>query len=279
MKNIHRALIAAAGVLAVGVPVAAWAAGEYKKPEEYTWSFEGPFGTFDQAQLQRGWVVYAQVCAACHSLEHLDFRHLGMDGGPFDQVQLPGEDYYTDFSADPNQNPVIRAIAAEYMIQDGPDEFGDMFERPGRPSDSIPSPWENEQQGRSANGGAYPPDLSVITKARYGGPEYIRSLLLGYDYEVPEDLEVRPGNYYNPYMSGQVIAMPPVLFEDGVVYEDGTAATVDQMAADVTAFLTWAGEPHMDARKSLGFIVMAYLLFLSILLYAAYKVLWSRVKH
>jgi ubiquinol-cytochrome c reductase cytochrome c1 subunit len=279
MKTIHRILITATAAVAVGFPVAAWAAAKYKTPEEYTWSFEGPFGTYDRAQLQRGFTVYQQVCAACHGLEHLDFRHLGMAGGPFDQVQLPGEDYPTDFSSNPNENPVIRAIAAEYIVEDGPNEFGDMFERAGRPSDSFPYPFENEQQGRAANGGAYPPDLSVMVKARKGGPEYVRSLLLGYDYEIPADVEVRPGNYFNPYMSGQVIAMPPVLFEDGVFYEDGTPATVEQQAADITAFLAWAAEPHMEARKRMGLAVMIYLLLLCGLLYAAYRTLWSKVKH
>lgn len=279
MKNIHRALIAAAGALAIGVPVAAWAAGEYKKPEEYTWSFEGPFGTYDRGQLQRGFEVYRNVCAACHSMEHLDFRHLGMPGGPFDETGMDVAGYEGLYNVDPNQNEVIRAIARQYFVMDGPNEFGDMFEREARPSDGFPSPWENEQQGRAANGGAYPPDLSVITKARKGGPEYIRSLLLGYEYDQPEDLELRPGNYYNPYMSGQVIAMPPVLFEDGVVFEDGTAATVENQAADVAAFLAWAGEPHMEARKQMGLYVMLYLLLLCGLLYAAYKVLWARVKH
>ena len=279
MKPMHRLLIGALGAVAVAIPAVAWAAGEYKKPEPYEWSFEGPFGTYDRAQLQRGFQVYQMVCSTCHGLEHLSFRHMGMPGGPFDMVQLPGEDYPTDFSDDPNENPVIRAIAAEYVVEDGPDEFGDMFERPGRPSDRFPYPFENEQQGRAANGGAYPPDLSIIVKARKGGPEYIRSLLLGYDYEVPEDYDVRPGTYYNPYFSGGILAMPPVLFEDGVEYADGTPATVEQQAADITAFLAWAAEPHMEVRKRMGLAVMLYLLLLCGLLYAAYRTLWSRVKH
>ncbi len=279
MKPMHRLLIAAAAAVAVVGPTVAWAAGYYKTPEEYTWSFEGPFGTYDRAQLQRGFHVYQMVCSTCHGLEHLSFRHMGMAGGPFDEVQLPGEDYPTDFSSDPNENPVIRAIAAEYIIEDGPNEFGDMFERAGRPSDGFPYPFENEQQGRAANGGAYPPDLSVIVKARKGGPEYIRSLLLGYDYEVPEDYDVRPGTYYNPYFPGGILAMPPILFEDGVEYADGTPATVEQQAADITAFLAWAAEPHMEARKRMGLAVMLYLLFLCGLLYAAYRTLWARVKH
>ncbi len=278
MKTLHRVLIAAAGVAVIG-SVAAWAAGGGKKPAEYEFSFEGPFGTFDRAQLQRGFTVYENVCAACHSLEHLDFRHLGMEGGPFDEQGMRVANMEELYSPDPNQNEVIRQIASRSMVEDGPDEYGDMFMREGRPSDDFQSPWENEAQGRAANGGAYPPDLSVITKARYGGPEYIRSLLMGYDYEAPEDLDIRPGNYYNPYMSGEVIAMPPVLYPDGVVYEDDTEATVEQMATDVAAFLHWASEPHLEARKRMGIAVMLYLLLLCGLLYAAYRTLWRNVKH
>lgn len=280
MKNTHRFLIAAVGAIALAIPAAAWAAGKYKKPEEYTWSFEGPFGKYDQAQLQRGFQVYQMVCSSCHGLEHLSYRHLGMPGGPFDEVMLPGDEYPTDFSDNPNENPVIRAIAADaFPIEDGPNEFGDMFERPRRPSDPFAYPFPNEAAGRAANGGAYPPDLSVMVKARKGGPEYIRSLLLGYDYEVPEEYDVRPGTYYNPYFPGGILAMPPILFDDGVEYADGTPATMDQQAADVTAFLAWAAEPHMEARKSMGLAVMLYLLFLCGLLYAAYRVLWARIKH
>ncbi|XBQ15095.1 MAG: cytochrome c1 [Oceanicaulis sp.] len=268
MKNIHRLLLAVAGAAAIAAPVA-WAAGEYKKPREHTWEFEGPFGTFDRASMQRGFQIYQQVCSACHGLAQLDFRHLGSEGGPFYMEEYPN----------PNDNPMVRAIAAEYMVEDGPDEWGDMFERPGRPSDDFPYPYENVQQGRAANGGAYPPDLSVITKARKGGPEYIYSLLLGYDYEVPADVEVRPGNYYNPYFPGGLLAMPPQLYPDLVVFEDGTEATPEQMAHDVVQFLTWAAEPHMEARKRMGLMVMIYLLILAGLLYASYRQVWSRVKH
>jgi len=268
MKSIHRLLAAAAGVLALAAP-GALAAEKQKHPEEYDFSFEGPFGTFDQAQLQRGFHIYEQVCAACHGMRQLDFRHLGSEGGPFFMEDYPN----------PNDNPVVRAIAANYTVEDGPDEYGDMFERPGRPADDIPRPYANEQMARAANGGAYPPDLSVITKARHGGPEYIRSLLLGYDEEVPADLDLRPGQYYNPYMAGAVIAMPPQLYPDLVEYEDGTEATPEQMASDISAFLTWAGEPHMEARKRMGLMVMIYLLILCGLLYAAYRQVWSTVKH
>ena len=276
MTPIHRLLAAfAVGAVALSATAAHAAEGQ-KPPEDYEFSFEGPFGTYDPAAMQRGLTVYNQVCASCHAMEHLAFRHLGAEGGPFHTVRIDGEDVTFD---NPNDNPIVRAIAAEAFIQDGPDEYGDMFERAGRPSDRFPSPYANEQQARAANGGAYPPDLSVIVKARYGGAEYIRSLLLGYDYEPPEDLDIRPGNYYNPYMYGGVIAMPPQLYPDLVVYEDGTEATPEQMAADVAVFLAWASEPHMEARKRMGMMVMIYLLFLAGLLYLAYRQVWSKVEH
>ena len=167
----------------------------------------------------------------------------------------------------------------EYIVEDGPDEYGDMFERPGRPADRFPNPFANPQQAAAANGGAIPPDFSVIVKARHGGPEYIRSLMLGYDYEVPEDVRIGPGQYYNPYMTGGVIAMPPQLQDGLVEYADGTEATKEQMATDVAAFLTWASEPHMEVRKKMGLMVMIYLLVLAGLLYAAYRQVWSNVKH
>lgn len=267
MTLIPRLLAAAAAALALAAP--ALAAGEYKKPEPHTWQFEGPFGTFDRAALQRGFYVYTQVCASCHSVDYLDFRNLGQEGGPFYNAEFPN----------PNDNPVVRSIAAEYMVTDGPDDFGEMFERPGRPADSFPQPYPNQQAARAANGGAYPVDLSVITKARKGGAEYIRSLLLGYEYEPPADLDIRPGLYYNPYFSGGLIAMPPQLVEGIVEYPDGTAATPEQMAHDVTAFLSWLAEPHMEERKRMGLMVMIYLGFLTVLLWFAYKAVWKNVKH
>ena len=266
MTIFMRIIAAVAGVAALASP--ALAAGKYKTPEEHTWRFEGPFGIFDRASLQRGFQVYNQVCSACHGLKYLDIRHLGQEGGPFYMEEFPN----------PNDNPIVRAIAAEYIVEDGPDEFGDMFTRPGRPSDSFPYPYENIQAGRAANNGAYPPDLSVIVKARKGATEYIRSLMLGYDYEPPADLNLRPGQYYNPYMSGEVIAMPPQLQDGLLTYEDGTEATKEQMAHDIAAFLTWTAEPHMEARKRMGLMVMLYLLILAGLLYAAYRQVWSNAK-
>lgn len=275
MKLSYRILAVAAASLAIATPVALGAA-KGKKPEDHEFSFEGPFGTYDRQQIQRGFQVYNNICSSCHGMEHLDYRHLGMEGGPFDEVRINGELRTWD---NPNDNEIVIQIAAEKIVMDGPDEYGEMFERPGRPTDSFVSPYANEAQGRAFNGGALPPDLSVITKARYGGAEYVRSLMLGYDYEVPDYVDLRPGQYYNPYMSGDVIAMPPQLYEGLVEYEDGTEATPEQMATDVAAFLAWAAEPHMEARKSLGLMVMIYLLILAGLLYASYRQIWSKVEH
>lgn len=268
MKTIHRLLIAAAGALVMAVPVAE----AQRSPEPHDFSFDGPFGTYDRAAVQRGFQVYMEVCAACHGMEHLRFRHLGDTGGPFEYVQ--GERY-----DNPNDNPVVRAIAAEYFILGDPDEYGDRNERARVPADPLPYPYDNVQQGRAANNGAYPPDLSVITKARYNGAEYVRSLMLGYGEEPPEHLDIRPGNYYNPYMYGEVIAMPPQLLEGIVTYEDGTEATPEQMAEDVAHFFAWASDPHMEARKSLGMMVMIYLVILCGLLFATYRQVWSKIDH
>jgi ubiquinol-cytochrome c reductase cytochrome c1 subunit len=267
MKLFHRLLIACVGAVAIASP--SLAAGEYKKPEDHTWQFEGPFGTFDRAAMQRGFQVYQEVCAACHGMRQLAFRHLGDPGAPFEMDGVG-----------PNDNPIVRAIAAQYIISDL-DDIGEAIERPGRPTDRFPDPFANPQQAAASNGGAVPPDLSVIIKARKQGPEYVRSLMLGYDYEQdPEHpVELRPGQYFNPYMSGQIIAMPPQLQDGLIEYADGTEATKEQMAHDLVSFLTWASEQHMEARKRMGLMVMIYLLILSGLLYAAYRQVWANVKH
>ncbi|MCC5996944.1 MAG: cytochrome c1 [Oceanicaulis sp.] len=274
MKTVSRLLAAAAAVMLVAAP-AALGAGKYRSPEQHAWSFDGPFGEFDRQAVQRGFQVYQEVCAACHGIKHLSIRHLGQPGGPFEEVEINGQLMRYD---NPNDNPVVAAIAAQYTVADI-DDIGEPIERPGRPADRFPYPYANEAQGRAANGGAYPPDLSVIVKARHYGANYIRSLLLGYDEEAPEDVDVRPGNYYNPYMPGMLIAMPPQLQEGMIEYADGTEATVEQMANDVTHFLAWAADPHMEARKSMGMMVMIYLFGLAILLYLSYRQVWSRVKH
>ena len=247
----------------------AFAAGDAKPPKKHTWSFEGPFGVFDRKSMQRGFQVYQEVCSGCHGMRQLAFRHMAAEGGPF---------YLEDYPS-PNDNPVIRAISAQYVVEDGPDNYGDMFERSGRPADQFPEPYANAKQAAFVNNGAVPPDLSVITKARHHGPEYVYSLLTGYSDDVPYDVDLRQGQYYNPYMAGKIIAMAPPLMEGLVTYEDGTEATVAQMAEDVVAFLAWAAEPHMEARKRMGFMVMISLFILASLVYAAYRQVWSNVEH
>ena len=170
-------------------------------------------------------------------------------------------------------------IAAEAEVRDGPDDEGEMFDRPGRPSDRFVSPFPNQQAARAANGGALPPDLSLITKARKDGANYVFALMTGYKEEAPDGMELRDGMNYNSAFTGGQIAMAPPLSEDAVEYSDGTKPTVENMSRDVVTFLEWAAEPHMEARKTMGFKVLLYLIILAGLLYATTKKMWSRVKH
>ena len=251
-------LIAAGGGLVPAADPAA--AAEDAVPPSMEWSFSGPFGTFDRAQLQRGYQVYREVCAACHSMQLLSFRNLAEAGGP-------------EFSAEE-----VKVLAAEFEVEDGPDDEGEMFTRPGIPSDRFPSPFPNEQAARVANNGALPPDLSVIAKARKRGPDYIYGLLTGY-VDEPAGVQMREGMNYNQYFPSHQIAMPQPLFEEAVEYTDGTPRTVEQYAKDVTAFFMWAAEPKLEARHRMGFNVMIYLIILSGLLYAAKRRLFAEVAH
>ncbi len=222
-------------------------------PPRQAWSFSGPTGTFDRAQLQRGFQVYKEVCSACHSLNLLSYRNLEDLGFSKEEV---------------------KAIAKEHLVRDGPNQDGEMFERPGRPSDHFHAPFANEQAARAANNGAYPPDLSVITKARVYGPDYIHAILTGYHDQPPGEV-VSEGMHYNLYFDGHQIAMAPPLVTDQVTYADGTMASVDQMAKDATAFLAWAAEPEMETRKRTGIMVMIYLAFLTLFLYLTMKRIWA----
>jgi ubiquinol-cytochrome c reductase cytochrome c1 subunit len=250
------ALAALLGLISAGD--AARAAGEILEPMEVDWSFEGPFGTFDPGQLQRGFAVYKEVCASCHSMSLLAIRNLAEEGGP---------------GFTPEQ---VKVIASEYTVVDGPDDTGEMFERPGVPADRFPAPFPNEAAARAAMGGSYPPDLSVLAKAREGGADYIYSILVGY-HEPPPDFELAPGQYYNPYFPGAQIAMPPPLGDGGIGYPDGAPETVEQYAADVSAFLMWAAEPKLMQRKSTGFVVITFLVILTILLWLTKRKIWGRL--
>ncbi len=222
------------------------------------WSFKGMTGRFDRSSLQRGYQVYNEVCASCHSMNLLSYRNLGEKGGP-------------EFSIDQ-----VKAIAASFEVTDGPDSQGEMFTRPGSPSDKFVSPYPNVQASTAANGGAYPPDMSVLVKARKGGADYIYSVLMGYE-EAPQDFELEDGVYYNRYMGGNKIKMAKPLLEGSVTYIDGTEATESQMAMDVTTFLAWASEPHLEARHQTGFKVIMYLIILTILVYLSMRRLWLRI--
>ena len=213
---------------------------EKKKLLNPGWSFKGYFGKFDRASLQRGYQVYTEVCAACHSMKYLNYRNLAESGGPeFTVAQA-------------------KIIASQFEVEDGPNSDGDMFTRPARLSDKFVSPYPNDEAAKAANGGAYPPDMSVLVKARKGGANYIYSLLLGYE-DPPPSVSLDDGVYYNVYMSGNKIKMANPLSENIVEYIDGTASTEEQMAKDVVTFLAWAAEPHLEARHKMGFKAILYL--------------------
>ena len=223
------------------------------------WSFKGIFGTFDRASLQRGYQVYQEVCSGCHSVKHLSYRNLSEKGGP-------------EFSVEE-----AKAIAAQFEVEDGPNSDGEMFTRPGRLSDKFAKPYPNIQAATAANGGAYPPDMSVLVKARKGGAAYIYSLLQGYE-EPPEGFQLDDGVYYNKFMSGNQIKMPNILSDDLVEYADGTKATVEQMSKDISSFLAWVSEPSLEARHKIGFRVILYLVVLAGLVYLSMNRLWSRIE-
>ncbi|WP_291194379.1 cytochrome c1 [Hyphomonas sp.] len=320
MKTFRILAVSLAGLAFAGL---AHAAGGAKHPHapEGGWPFEGVTGQYDKASVQRGYQVYKQVCASCHSMKLLSYRNLGEEGGPFYDPAYPN----------PNDNPFVKALAAENeIVSPVPNDVGEFDLRPATPADRFRSPFPNDAAARAANGGALPPDLSVITKARVGGASYIYSLLTGYpDFALYEDRiteengetvyttvidmakfeklgEYMPhhgpayliqptGQYYNPYMAGDTkpnylgdprhappggfLAMGPQLTDGRVEYTDGTEATIDQMAIDVSQFLTWAGDPKLQARKEVGLATMVYLGILTILLWFSYKRIWRKVEH
>ena len=257
------ALAFAIAALVGAAPSTALAAAEGAHPEAQEWSFEGPLGHYDRAALQRGFHVYRDVCAACHGLTRVAFRNLGDPGGPgFSELE-------------------VRALAASYMVPAEPDERGRTTDAEGRPlmreatpADYFPPPFPNDNAARAANNGALPPDLSLVVKARDGGADYIYALLTGYGHEPPAGLNVNPGQYYNPYFPGGLLAMPQPLFANQVTYADGTPATVEQMARDVTHFLAWTAEPKMEERKQMGLAVMLFLIAFSTLSFFTYRKIW-----
>jgi ubiquinol-cytochrome c reductase cytochrome c1 subunit len=246
------------------------------KPEQMDWSFAGPFGKYDKGQLQRGLKVYTEVCAACHSMNLVAFRTLEDLG--YSEAQ-------------------VKAFAANYEVTDGPNADGEMFTRTAVASDHFPSPFPNKEAAAAANGGAAPPDFSLIAKARgvtrgfptfvfdiftqyqQGGPDYIHALLTGYQ-DPPEGVEVAEGTYFNPYfIAGQSLAMAPPLSDGQVTYDDGAPETLEQYSLDVSAFLMWAAEPHLEDRKRMGFMVMVFLAIFTALIYLTKKSVYANKEH
>ncbi|ANH04853.1 MULTISPECIES: cytochrome c1 [Shinella] len=247
------------------------------KPKEQDWSFAGPFGKYDKGQLQRGLKVYTEVCSACHSMSLVSFRTL--EGLGYSEAQ-------------------VKAFAANYEVEDGPNSDGEMFTRKAVPSDYFPSPYANHEAAAASNNGAAPPDFSLIAKARgitrgfpqfvfdiftqyqEGGPDYIYSLLTGYDEEPPAHVEVAEGTHYNPYFANAAaLAMAKPISDDQVTYDDGSPQTVDQYAHDVSAFLMWAAEPHLEDRKRTGFMVMVFLVIFTGLIYLTKKSVYANKEH
>ena len=226
-----------------------------EKMPKHDWSFKGVTGTFDRAAIQRGYKVYREVCAGCHSMSLLYYRGL-IDIG-FSEAQ-------------------VKVIASEYTVLDGPNDDGEMFERPARPADKFVNPYSNDNEARANNNGAYPPDLSVITTARKYGVDYIYNLLLGY-VEPPKGMEVGNGMYYNKWMAGNQIAMPAPIADGSVDYDDGTDNNAQQLSEDVTHFLHCAAEPEIEERKKLGIKVILFFIILGKIVYLAKNRLWRDV--
>jgi ubiquinol-cytochrome c reductase cytochrome c1 subunit len=276
MKTNTMLRLAAGALALLGVGATGAVAAEGTPiPPRNSWTFSGPFGHFDATQLQRGFKVYREVCANCHSVRLLKFRNLSEEGGPlFSEAQ-------------------VKALAAEYKVTDGPNDSGDMFQRPARAADAFPPPFPNNQAAAAANGGAIPPDFSVIAKARTyergfptfvfdiftqfqeQGQDYIHALIGGYE-EAPEGMKPpKSGLHYNRYFPGHWIGMAPPIADGQVEYTDGTPTTVDQYGKDIAAFLTWAAEPHLAERKKTGLVVMLYLIIFGALLYFVKKRVWA----
>jgi ubiquinol-cytochrome c reductase cytochrome c1 subunit len=255
MRNLICAALALSALLSLPGTTPS-AAEETPSPPRQEWSFYGIFGTYDRASAQRGLQVYKEVCSACHPVKHLYFRDLAELGYSEDEV---------------------KAFAASYQVtNEQPNDQGEMYQRPGRPSDPIPGPFPNDQAARVANNGALPPDLSMIVKAREGGPDYVYALLNGYK-EPPAGFNMLAGMNYNEYFPGHQIAMPPPLNDGAVTFADGTSATVPQMSHDVVTFLTWAAEPNLEPRHRIGLKVLLFLIIAVGIFYAAKRKIWATV--
>jgi len=247
------AVLALAGLVTLNAAPAKAAASKEPLPAR-NWSFDGMFGTFDRGSVQRGLQVYLEVCSSCHSLKLVAYRNLTGIGLKEDQ---------------------IKTIAAEFEVTDGPNAEGEMFERPAKPSDRFVSPFPNDNAARASNNGALPPDLSLMVKARKGGADYLHALLTGYKEEPPAGVKLGEGMLYNVHFPGNQIAMSPPLSDDAVEYADGTKASVEQLATDISTFLAWTAEPELEERKSLGIKVLLFLIVLTGMLYALKRQVWA----
>lgn len=254
LKALITATIALTATFGVS-NMAVAAGGDTTELQTREWSFSGPFGTFDKASMQRGFQVYREVCAGCHSMDLIAFRNLADLG--YNEAE-------------------IKAIAAEYEVQDGPDDEGEMFMRPARPADRMPGPYRNDNEARASNNGAMPVDLSLIAKARAYGPDYLYSLLVSYK-EAPASVEMPEGMHYNSAYSGNLIAMPQPLYGDDVEFADGADASIEGSAADVTQFLMWAAEPKLEIRKRIGVAAVFFLSIFLVLSYFAKRRIWADV--
>lgn len=284
MTSLFRNILwsfAAIALAATGIVGMSFAAGgEKTRMEHIDWGFNGVFGKYDRLSMQRGYQVYREICAACHSLDHLSFRHLGDRGGPF----------YDKDNPDPIDNPVVKALARDWTVGDIDQDTGDLIDRLATPVDNFPQIFVNEPEARASNGGTLPPDLSIIVKARSGGADYLYGILTGYK-APPRDMEMSAGMSYNTVFDGNQIAMAPPLTDGIIEYATRTIVdhgetrvvappevTVEQMSRDVVEFLAWAADPKMEMRKKLGLATMIFLFIFSILLYLTYREVWRNVK-
>ena len=261
---MHKRVLAACVLAALTrIPFAFAAEAPPPSPESRDWSWNGVFGHYEDDDLQRGFQVYKEVCAGCHSIRLISFRNLSDPG------------WGIGFT-----NDQVKEIASEYEVTDGPDDEGEMFDRTAVPSDPFPNPYPNDNAAAASNGGAIPPDLSLINKARLSGPDYVYALLTGYEDPPAELADAGPeGKYYNTYFPGNWIAMAPPLYDEAVEYVDGTPATMAQHAHDVVSFLNWTAEPELEERKAMGLKVMLFLIVLTAMLYAVKRKIWSDIEH
>ena len=256
MKKIKVKILRIFTLIFIILPSIVFAAGgSDQKIPKHDWSFTGLTGTFDQSAIQRGYKVYREVCSGCHSMNLLYYRDLIDIGFSEDQVKV---------------------IASDYTVIDGPNDEGEMFERPAKPSDRFVSPYANDQEARISNNGSYPPDLSVIVKARKNGADYLYNLLLGYG-EPPQDFELSEGMYYNKWYEGHQISMAQPLDDEYVDYDDGTDNSLPQLAEDVVTYLAWSAEPELEVRKNLGIKVILFFLITGLLFYLMKIRLWKDV--